>query len=235
MNADNTFTPEKLREPDALTDFAKDGCSFYIPLAEGSTLPTVEGPSHRRSIKALAASTVRNLELERAARTDPLTGLANREAFRQELDNWIGRAEQESDFAVLFIDLDNFKQANDELGHDKGDDVLLKVASTLDVHLREGEMLARLGGDEFVAIIDLRCDGGNDRLRRHPAAGPQEVIDGLIDRLRREVSAAAGELNAPFVGASIGAAMYLPGESPGDILKRADQAMYRAKEESKRA
>ncbi len=234
MSIQDIPTPEKHD-----TEAPALGLSFvdhvFIPLNEHGTLPRVEGEYHRKAIKDLAHSALliarlqhRNEVLEKQLHTDALTGIANRLAFAQELVRRTGEAREEGDFALMFIDLDKFKQANDTLGHEKGDELLVEVANKLQINLREGESLARLGGDEFVAIVNPKNAGNS---RRNKNLNPEEVIEGLTNRLSDEVSAAAEQVGAPFVGASIGVAYFRPGETPEELLHRADQEMYRVKQE----
>jgi len=96
-----------------------------------------------------------DLDLQRQASTDPLTGLANRTLFMDRLRQALRRLERQDGFiAVLFIDLDRFKLINDSVGHHMGDEVLLQVADRLHTFLRPADTLARLGGDEFVVVVE---------------------------------------------------------------------------------
>jgi diguanylate cyclase (GGDEF)-like protein len=154
------------------------------------------------------------------ARHDPLTGLANRRHFLEELERRLGLvAARDDGFALLFVDLDRFKPINDVHGHAIGDQLLQVIASRLSACLREDSFAARLGGDEFAVILE-----------------------GAIDR--EEVAAAArrilNELAAPIlanglrltVGASIGIAVCpSDGRTPAEILQHGDAAMLRAKED----
>jgi GGDEF domain-containing protein len=93
-------------------------------------------------------------ELEHRASHDPLTGLRNRRRPERELQHAIAHAAKTSDgLALLFLDLDGFKSANDRGGHDAGDRVLCEVAQRLALGLRQGDFVARVGGDEFVALL----------------------------------------------------------------------------------
>lgn len=238
-NIDNQSQPIDM-QPDQTTGVEPtyaNGQKFFFPLAEGETLPKASNPEAVKLFARLGEFATENLAtkevnqaLEEELRTDELTGIANRRAFKEELNNWVENATGNDDFALMFIDLDKFKQANDTLGHDTGDELLREVAKKLQgqMNLREGEFLARLGGDEFVAIVNPKITG-NDR--RDASMQPEEVMAGLKDRLSNEVSAVATEVGAPFVGASIGVAFYQEGESAKDLLSRADAEMYRVKEE----
>jgi diguanylate cyclase (GGDEF)-like protein len=138
------------------------------------------------------------LTARRAALTDPLTGLPNRAALGAELSRRAGTR-----YALLLIDLDEFKTVNDTLGHTAGDGVLVAVARILGS--LPGTFAARLGGDEFIAITDADDS----------------------ERLAYAIHAAIGR--TVLVGASIGVAYGQPGTSAADVLSRADTAMYQAK------
>lgn len=151
--------------------------------------------------------------LTRVARQDPLTGLANRAHL---LD--AGRAALNRGGAVLFIDVDHFKEVNDRGGHAVGDQVLVRLAERLRTHLEEvpGAVFGRLGGDEFAAVLP-----GVDRGTATTLG--QRLVLALVDDVavgRRHVR----------VSASIGLAMAQPGTPFEEALQEADQAMYGAKE-----
>lgn len=155
----------------------------------------------------------RNLALQ-----DPLTGIPNRAAFEQALDHGLIQARRHGwGLAVLFIDLDKFKDINDSYGHDAGDKVLRIVADRLQSSLREEDMASRWGGDEFVCLL-LEVKQETDVLR---------LAEGMVSRI-----AEACEFNgtALSVNASIGIAIYpADGETADILLKHADTAMYKAK------
>ena len=158
-------------------------------------------------------------KLRHMALHDPLTGLPNRAYFFDLLRGELARARRDPDhhFTVLFIDLDGFKRVNDTLGHDAGDAVLVEVARRLRGCLRETDTAARVGGDEFTVLLVQARDAAE--------AGP--IADRMITAISEPIRVAAGEA---VVGASIGIAVGNPlEEDPGDILRNADGAMYRAK------
>src|SRR2546428_4144620 len=124
--------------------------------------------------------------LATSARTDPLTGLANRRAFEQALEQRLAAAAPET-FAVLMLDVDGLKQVNDARGHAAGDAVLKRVASVLSSDLRETDLATRWGGDEFlllmpgvdqVGALSLARRIGGTLLHPHDAAGPISVSIG---------------------------------------------------------
>ncbi|MBD8527401.1 putative bifunctional diguanylate cyclase/phosphodiesterase [Pseudomarimonas arenosa] len=193
--------------------------SLSLPLHRRDELGELQ-----RAFRTMADSISRHeQEILRLAYTDSLTGLANRLAFRERLDQRLvsARAQGQS-LALLFIDLDDFKRVNDSLGHDAGDQVLEQVASRLRQRLAaldETEpLLARLGGDEFVILFSAG-DTVRDRAR--------QLAETLLSELQRPFLAGGGQA---FLGASIGITLY-PNDA-GDaraLLKAGDLAMYQAK------
>ena len=159
---------------------------------------------------AVAMADARKMSEEQIlARTDELTGLANRRRFIAEFEEF-----QKSPGSLLILDLDGFKQVNDQLGHEVGDQLLAQVAQRLDRVMPRGALLARLGGDEFGALVP-----GHDGV---------EVAVALRATLEFPFSVAGHEIK---LGVSIGEA-FSASESDGQsLLRRADEAMYRAKRE----
>lgn len=156
---------------------------------------------------------------EHAALHDSLTGLANRELLHREAQAAIGNVARQSDsgLAILVIDLDKFKEANDTLGHAAGDQLLRVVAERLLAAVRPDDVVARLGGDEFVVLIHEVPDAGAARL----------VALRLLDRL---VGTCQIDGEAITVGASVGVAIAPEhGHEFDALLRCADRAMYIAK------
>ncbi len=156
------------------------------------------------------------------AHIDALTGLPNRRMLRQRLNEALAHARQtESALAVVFMDLDNFKQVNDTLGHHEGDALLVEAAHRIQQHMGRTDTLARMGGDEFTLVL-AGLPAGAD-----PVAllGPR--LDGLLDALQQPYLLGQSEV---FVSASMGLAMY-PADANQieDLLRHADQALYAAK------
>ena len=151
------------------------------------------------------------------ARHDTLTEIANRFDFRERLDTWFQKLQPDGDFALLWIDLDHFKEVNDTLGHPSGDALLKSVAKRLRGILREPDVVARLGGDEF-AIIQSNV--------RTPTQAAK-----LAKRILRTVGQAHHVLGRKMtVNASIGIALApTQGSNAEELLKNADLALYRAK------
>ncbi|MCX7672244.1 MAG: EAL domain-containing protein, partial [Thiobacillaceae bacterium] len=157
--------------------------------------------------------------LQHLAHHDPLTDLPNRLLFNARLQAAIERAHRHGlRLAVLFIDLDRFKDINDSLGHPVGDDLLVSVAHRLHSRLREGDTLARLGGDEFVLLLQ-------DIATAEQAAA---VARDLIDRFAQPFELAGGQ--QAYVGLSIGISLYPDDATDATALvQHADTAMYEAK------
>ena len=157
-------------------------------------------------------------EVWRQANFDALTGLPNRNMFRDRLDFEIRKAARSGlTFALLFIDLDRFKEVNDTLGHEAGDRLLLEAASRIASAVRESDTVARLGGDEFTVILsDLRED-----------AHVENAASAIIARLAEPF--VLGEELA-YISGSIGITLYPSDASnSAELVKNADQAMYVAK------
>ena len=171
------------------------------------------------SLRDLTQLKAAQSELHRLAFYDPLTGLANRQLFRDRLNHVVRRSRRSGEpAALMFLDLDGFKRINDTLGHDAGDELLCKVAEWLEGCVREEDSVARLGGDEFVVLLS--------RISGPEAAG--KVAETILHRLCQRV-----RLNDHEVGitVSIGITM-MPhdSEDSGTLMKYADLAMYQAKE-----
>jgi len=148
--------------------------------------------------------------------TDPLTGVANRRALELRVKaatERTGRRRGEGAATVLYLDLDGFKQVNDEHGHDAGDQVLQAVATALRTIVRTTDLVARVGGDEFV-LLQLGRDAGGMALGETVRALVQDIASGFPGAIRASVGVAVGDLDAL---------------GDGTLLRRADQAMYLAK------
>ena len=160
-------------------------------------------------------------ELHKLAHYDPLTDLPNRLLFESRLEHAIEQAQrQESQAAVIFMDLDDFKKVNDSLGHVVGDELLSKVAKRLKARVRKADTLARLGGDEFVVLIETL------KQPQDVATLARDVLTTLAMPFRL---ANTQELH---VHGSIGISVYPDdGDTSSELLRAADTAMYRAKEE----
>jgi diguanylate cyclase (GGDEF)-like protein len=156
--------------------------------------------------------------LERLAHQDPLTGLANRRRLFEALAGSLRALDSGSSVAVVFVDLDYFKEVNDALGHDAGDRLLVELARRLRRVARPGELVARVGGDEFVLVLDV--------------AGPEDAgarVESLMRSLDDRVESGGLRL---AINVSIGVATIGPEDadlSADEVIQRADAAMYVAK------
>jgi diguanylate cyclase (GGDEF)-like protein len=198
---------------DAVRAARDAGAVDHLPKAalDGDTLERAVryAADHRRSVE----------RLQHGALHDALTGLPNRTLFLDRLEQSLRRARRRgpgSGAAVLFLDLDRFKVVNDSLGHQAGDELLRAVAHRLDGALRPGDTVARLGGDEFTVLLEDMTD-------------PREatvVAERVLGTLAAPFEIAGREL---FLSGSIGIALGGPDVVPGELIRDADVAMYRAK------
>jgi diguanylate cyclase (GGDEF)-like protein len=148
--------------------------------------------------------------LDHLASHDPLTGLVNRREFMAQLGSELSR---DPHIVILFCDLDRFKEINDRLGHSAGDQFLVEVAKRLATSVRESDTVARLGGDEFMVL-----------LRSVQRRDAEDVLARISEALSRPMS-----VNGEPVSASIGVVSAQYGDAD-DVIRRADQEMYRAKQ-----
>ena len=156
-------------------------------------------------------------QLTRQAFHDGLTGLANRALFRDRLEQALARSARSDDvLAVLLVDLDGFKQVNDSLGHDAGDQLLEQVAQRFTETVRPSDTLARLGGDEFALLLEGATEPGAVNVARR-----------LLDSLAEPAQVAGRDF---ALGASIGVVVHNGGGKREDLIRQADVAMYAAKE-----
>ncbi len=162
-------------------------------------------------------------KLEYQAYHDNLTGLPNRKLFHDRLRKSIASSDRkDARLAVMFIDLDNFKYVNDSLGHDTGDDLLKTVAQRLQCCCRKGDTVSRFGGDEFVILLKELCEG---------VQGVACIAERIIRSFSEPVSLKGHEV---VTKASIGVTFYPDdGDNIETLMKNADMAMYKAKEEGK--
>jgi diguanylate cyclase (GGDEF)-like protein/PAS domain S-box-containing protein len=164
----------------------------------------------------VTAERMREAQLHRRTQTDQLTGIANRSALfqvlAQHLDPEVGQG-----CGVLFCDLDQFKAVNDRHGHAVGDQLLIDVAARLQDVAAPAELVARIGGDEFVLVC--------------PAGGPARLAELAEAVLHRVSSPFPGPAEVLSIGVSVGVALGRPGESPDELVSRADRAMYGVKSE----
>jgi diguanylate cyclase (GGDEF)-like protein len=209
-----------LYEPETRPDLTK----LYIVLALLVAVSLLAAYIHRinrRLARALAESRAAEDRVRHLAQHDALTDLPNRALFADRLGQALAGAKRDGQpCAVMFIDLDNFKPINDNLGHAMGDRLLRQVAVRLRAGLRESDTVARIGGDEFVVL--LRHAGEPDALA---------VADKLRDALAHPFEI---ESHTIAIAASIGVALYPDhGQDDIELLKQADEAMYAAKRQGR--
>ncbi len=160
--------------------------------------------------------------IQHLAYHDALTNLPNRSLMQDRISQAIGRAERSTKrFAVMFIDIDNFKNINDTLGHDVGDELLRQVATRLTDCVRAHDTIARQGGDEFIVLLD--------QLEGH--LGATRVAQKILDALRAAFSVGGADQH---VSGSIGIALFPDdGHDAPTLLKNADTAMFHGKAQGK--
>jgi diguanylate cyclase (GGDEF)-like protein len=196
---------------------------------EQSLLSTVAGLisvalENGQLAEAIKAMSVEKAELSRRAFYDPLTQIANRSLFIDTVATSLSQlASSQRPIAVMFIDLDGFKEINDNFGHAVGDRVLSEVAARLRVQVRKLDMAARIGGDEFGMLLD--------GMRHFTDAAV--VADRIIEALRRPIRMDDAMIT---IGASVGVAVVedaADAPDPEELMRRADMAMYLAKRQGK--
>jgi diguanylate cyclase (GGDEF)-like protein len=183
--------------------------------------------SYQRSLEERVRERTRELNgatarANQLAQTDPLTSLPNRLALARKLEDAVRRAGNDtSRVAVLFVDLDFFKNFNDSLGHESGDAVLRTAAERLKMIVRAEDFVARFGGDEFVIVLPKL------EFQRAEELATQ-IAEDILKALMQPLELAGSRINMP---ASIGIAVFpQDGRTPADLLKNADAAMYAAKQ-----
>jgi len=157
-------------------------------------------------------------ELNRLARIDALTGLKNRRGLDEALAEEIQRAQrQDTGFGLIWLDIDHFKSINDELGHQAGDEILCRVALWLKAGVRPYDHPGRWGGDEFVVVLS-HCD--------------RDTLHQIASRIRETIERDSIRTGTP-VTVSVGGYFCQPGDDVDTILRQADQALYRVKQQGR--
>jgi diguanylate cyclase (GGDEF)-like protein len=181
------------------------------PMENGGMVAVVEDITERKAAEA---------KINRLARFDPLTGLPNRNVLRDRMEHALQAWRPDNMCAIHFVDLDQFKQVNDTLGHTRGDMLLQAVAERLRVAVRDADVICRFGGDEFVILqAPLASLDRGEAL----ATSILETIAGTYDLDGHKVA----------VTASIGIAVASHRIDPDQLLRNADLALYRAKAEGR--
>jgi diguanylate cyclase (GGDEF)-like protein len=185
----------------------------FHPMADGGAVVLIEDITDRRIAEA---------KINQLARYDALTGLPNRALFRDQMDAALSGLRRRGPFAIHFVDLDEFKQVNDTLGHPCGDELLCVVADRLRGAVGSSDVVARFGGDEFVVM-------------QYPLSHPKEaaaLAERLVDKLAEPLQISGNEV---LISASIGIAVApRDGTDADQLLRNADMALYRAKSDGRR-
>ncbi len=200
-----------------LTVEVRDGRTLALtfhPMENGGSVVLVEDITERKNAEA---------KISHLARYDALTGLPNRTFFREQLDRTLALIRRSGHCALMFVDLDQFKQVNDTLGHRAGDAVLSAVADRLRAIVRESDVVARFGGDEFVIL--------------QAPVQRREEVDALAKRVVEAIALPYEiDVHQIVIGASVGIALAPEdGDNADTLLKNADMAVYRAKAEGRAA
>ncbi|WP_281863642.1 bifunctional diguanylate cyclase/phosphodiesterase [Planomicrobium okeanokoites] len=203
-----------------LDGLRKDGSEFPIELSLG-TWETEDGLFFSSIIRDITERKLTEERISSLVYLDPLTGLPNRRLFNDRLETTLARAvEDQQLFSLLYLDIDHFKLVNDTLGHAGGDQLLMEVTERLQLQLAEKDTLSRLGGDEFIFLLP--------RTNHRQAA---EYSQRILDSFHKPFRFNGEEL---FVTPSIGISLYpSDGQDAETLIKNADIALYRVKEEGK--
>jgi diguanylate cyclase (GGDEF)-like protein/PAS domain S-box-containing protein len=193
-----------------------------IPVEIHANRPMPNEPLIQAFFRDISAIQQSRKELQYLAHHDPLTKLPNRLLFHDRLGHALELARREGrQIAVLFMDLDRFKNVNDTLGHPIGDKLLQEVAKRIKSRLREEDTLARLGGDEFILLVEQRGDA-------------QEVVMIAQKLLEAFFQPFAVDGHDLYLSASIGISLFpMDGQNATTLVRNADMAMYRAKEQGR--
>jgi diguanylate cyclase (GGDEF)-like protein len=198
-----------------------DNAELLVEALDTGADDFLQKPLHEETLHARMRVAERMILLQRQlvhlATRDPMTDLLNRRAFFEQVYSLIEQSAQEETICAIMFDIDHFKAVNDTYGHDVGDEVIKTVANLASQH---GGILARLGGEEFALVTK-----GLSILQASRVA----------DKIRREIAETAICLNRSSVTitSSFGVSVYRPGESVDDLLKRADMALYKSKNDGR--
>ncbi|MCB1740555.1 MAG: diguanylate cyclase [Gammaproteobacteria bacterium] len=206
------LTLGQVEDSELALKLVKRGAQDYVVKGQADGMPLLRAIRYAIERKRIER------HLQFLADYDPLTGLANRKHFSEELRKACARADRSGlGAALLLIDLDGFKAVNDNFGHEAGDAVLRRIAGRLKASVRQGDLVARLGGDEFVVLLN--------EVAHAPRA--ERVAWKLLKKLDEPVR--VGD-RLHDIGGSIGIALYPDDGNVGTLLKNADLAMYQAKQ-----
>lgn len=207
-----------------LCNRAKDGSLYWVDTVITARLGTNGKPIAYTAIRVdITARKVAEARISYAARHDSLTGIANRTLLQETMDEASARLRRDGEvFTIFLLDLDGFKYVNDTLGHATGDQLLAELAHRLKSSLRDNEIIARLGGDEFAIV---QCGEVNQR------EGAVALAVRLLEIVSRPFDLEGHNIT---IGTSIGIALAPEnGGDTGELLKKADLALYRVKSEGR--
>ncbi|MCZ6830381.1 MAG: EAL domain-containing protein [Gammaproteobacteria bacterium] len=206
----------------------KDGSNLPMHLRVSAIKDESQGTTHYVAVYSDISEQKRSQEeINKLAFYDPLTGLPNRRQIMERLDRELYLADRyDSGGALFFLDIDNFKDINDTLGHDHGDCLLIELGRRLRRHVRKTDMVSRLGGDEFLILL------------QRDTASEQDTIDHATSVCEKILSLSQEpyliEGHKHYVSISIGITIFPSNAAnPQDLLKQADTAMYKAKNAGK--
>jgi len=212
----------KEQKPYILSIYHKDGTIYYFEVTE---FPIFDVDGKVTEVEGIARDITEQYKiqekLEYASEHDPLTGLANRTNLYNQLEYIITDSKRNKKrFAVLFLDLDHFKEINDNLGHDIGDKILIEVTHRIKDSIRQNDVFARIGGDEFIIVL---TDVDKEYISR--------IAEKIIEIAQQPFNIENYNLS---ISASIGISTYpKDGQKIKTLLKNADIAMYKVKENGK--
>jgi diguanylate cyclase (GGDEF)-like protein/PAS domain S-box-containing protein len=220
----NVFTAEKAPSEYIFPVIRRDGTKKYIEVA-----PTVikDADGKKTGFRSIVRDVDQRKKYEEnliyLAYHDALTGLKNRKAFYEQLQSAFYRAKRYgTELGLIYIDIDKFKKVNDTLGHEIGDALLREIKNRLETCLRKTDFISRIGGDEFVIIID-------NPTKIHPGVIAQKIVEELSKPYKLD-----GYV-VDYVSSSVGISTFpSDAEDMDSLIKKADKAMYKAKEKRNR-
>lgn len=221
---------EKIEQITRLDDIKKIKSALQHEIDQMREIVDVKKDQDKRQVKHLAGQVEalrQELQMARTkSMTDGLTGIYNREAFDASLEEYIERCVvMNSDFALLMLDLDDFKSINDTHGHLIGDRVLVAFAQKCRKSIRGDDIIARYGGEEFAILLA----GANLR----NALNKARQICGMIASARYATCDGNREKDYLSITVSIGVCVFKKGDTPESLISRADKALYKAKRRGK--
>ena len=219
------------REPLAmeLSLIKSDGHAFWASLTVTAAQGAQGEPELRIVLIDMTERKAAEEKIKHLAFYDPLTGLPNRRLLLDRIEKALSASfRHRREGALLFVDLDKFKQVNDTLGHDMGDLLLQQVAQRLLTCIRDGDTAARLGGDEFIVMLEDLSENAGDA-----ATEAQAVAEKMLESLNQPYQLARHTYRGTL---SIGITLFLNHEKTvEELLKQADMAMFQAKAEGRNA